>query len=91
MSSISTTIDYPTSPARAPSSRSATLAFFLAVVVNSKLLRGKIFFRTAFYFPSVTSSIARRLHLRVPVQPGGRDQGLAFRAGTRNGGGGLVE
>jgi multiple sugar transport system permease protein len=34
------------------------LAFFLAVVVNAKLLRGKTFFRTAFYFPSVTSSIA---------------------------------
>ncbi|GIH04822.1 ABC transporter permease [Rhizocola hellebori] len=34
------------------------LAFFLAVVVNSKLLKGKAFFRTAFYFPSVTSSIA---------------------------------
>jgi multiple sugar transport system permease protein len=27
-------------------------------VVNSKLLKGKSFFRTAFYFPSVTSSIA---------------------------------
>ncbi len=34
------------------------LAFFLAVVVNSKLLKGRTFFRTAFYFPSVTSSIA---------------------------------
>jgi len=34
------------------------LSFFLAVVVNSKLLKGKTFFRTAFYFPSVTSSIA---------------------------------
>jgi multiple sugar transport system permease protein len=34
------------------------LAFFLAVVVNAKLLKGKSFFRTAFYFPSVTSSIA---------------------------------
>jgi len=34
------------------------LAFFLAVVVNAKLLKGKTFFRTAFYFPSVTSSIA---------------------------------
>ena len=30
----------------------------LALVVNNKLLRGKGFFRTAFYFPSVTSSIA---------------------------------
>lgn len=34
------------------------LAFFLAVVLNSRLLRGKAFFRTSFYFPSVTSSIA---------------------------------
>jgi multiple sugar transport system permease protein len=34
------------------------LAFFLAVVVNAKLLKGRTFFRTAFYFPSVTSSIA---------------------------------
>lgn len=34
------------------------LALLLAVIVNSKLLRGKGFFRTAFYFPSVTSSIA---------------------------------
>ena len=34
------------------------IAFLLAVLVNAKLLRGKAFFRTAFYFPSVTSSIA---------------------------------
>ncbi len=34
------------------------LALLLAVIVNAKLLRGKTFFRTAFYFPSVTSSIA---------------------------------
>jgi len=34
------------------------LAFLLAVVVNNRMLRGKTFFRTAFYFPSVTSSIA---------------------------------
>ncbi len=33
-------------------------SLFLALVVNNKLLRGKSFFRTAFYFPSVTSSIA---------------------------------
>ncbi len=36
-----------------------TLAsLLLALVVNNKLLKGKSFFRTAFYFPSVTSSIA---------------------------------
>jgi multiple sugar transport system permease protein len=34
------------------------LAFVLAVIVNNRMLRGKSFFRTAFYFPSVTSSIA---------------------------------
>ena len=34
------------------------LALFLAVVVNQKALKGKGFFRTAYYFPSITSSIA---------------------------------
>ncbi len=34
------------------------LALFLAVQVNRRLLKAKGFFRTAFYFPSVTSSIA---------------------------------
>lgn len=34
------------------------LALFLASMVNRKILRGKGFFRTAFYFPSVTSSVA---------------------------------
>ena len=34
------------------------LSLFLAVQVNQRLLRGRGFFRTAFYFPSVTSSIA---------------------------------
>lgn len=34
------------------------LALFLAIVLNNKLLKGQRFFRTAFYFPSVTSSIA---------------------------------
>ena len=33
-------------------------ALLLALVVNNRLLKGKGFFRTAFYFPSVTSSIA---------------------------------
>jgi multiple sugar transport system permease protein len=35
-----------------------TAAFLLALVVNNRFLKGKGFFRTAFYFPSVTSSIA---------------------------------
>ena len=34
------------------------VSFFLALIVSNKFLRGKSFFRTAFYFPSVTSSIA---------------------------------
>ncbi|MHB1740772.1 MAG: carbohydrate ABC transporter permease [Actinomycetes bacterium] len=34
------------------------LALLLALFVNSRLLKGKGFFRTAFYFPSVTSSVA---------------------------------
>jgi multiple sugar transport system permease protein len=34
------------------------LALSLALVVNGRRLRGKGFFRTAFYFPSVTSSVA---------------------------------
>ena len=34
------------------------LALGLAVLVNARLLRGRGFFRTAFYFPSVTSSVA---------------------------------
>jgi multiple sugar transport system permease protein len=34
------------------------LSLFLAVLVNRAILRGTGFFRTAFYFPSVTSSVA---------------------------------
>jgi multiple sugar transport system permease protein len=34
------------------------LALFLAIVVSRKALRGRGFFRTAFYFPSVTSSVS---------------------------------
>ena len=34
------------------------LALTLAVVVNQKFLKGRTFFRTAFYFPSVVSSVA---------------------------------
>ncbi|HRW17830.1 MAG TPA: sugar ABC transporter permease [Dermatophilaceae bacterium] len=33
-------------------------SFLLALVVNNRFLKGRSFFRTAFYFPSVTSSIA---------------------------------
>jgi len=34
------------------------LALILAVQVNRRILRGRGFFRTAFYFPSVTSTVA---------------------------------
>ncbi len=34
------------------------LALLLAVVINQRRLKGKGFFRTAYYFPSVTSSVA---------------------------------
>lgn len=34
------------------------IALFLAVLVNRAVLRGRGFFRTAYYFPSVTSSVA---------------------------------
>ncbi|HEV7185540.1 MAG TPA: sugar ABC transporter permease [Leifsonia sp.] len=34
------------------------VALLLAVLVNRAILRGRGFFRTAFYFPSVTSSVA---------------------------------
>jgi multiple sugar transport system permease protein len=34
------------------------LALLLAIVVSRRALRGRGFFRTAFYFPSVTSSVA---------------------------------
>ena len=34
------------------------IALLLAVLVNQKWLKGRTFFRTAFYFPSVVSSVA---------------------------------
>jgi multiple sugar transport system permease protein len=34
------------------------LALVLAVIVNQRFLKGRTFFRTAFYFPSVVSSVA---------------------------------
>jgi multiple sugar transport system permease protein len=36
----------------------AALSFLLALVVNQQVLRGRGFFRTVFYFPSITSSVA---------------------------------
>ena len=34
------------------------VAFVLAVIVNQKFLKGRGFFRTSYFFPSITSSIA---------------------------------
>lgn len=34
------------------------ISFGLAVIVNQKFLKGKGFFRSAYYFPSITSSVA---------------------------------
>jgi multiple sugar transport system permease protein len=34
------------------------VALLLAVVVNNRALRGRAFFRSVFYFPSITSSVA---------------------------------
>ena len=36
----------------------AVLAFALALIVNNRALKGRGFFRAAFYFPSVASSVA---------------------------------
>ncbi|MBA3289569.1 MAG: sugar ABC transporter permease [Acidimicrobiia bacterium] len=36
----------------------ASLAFGLALIVNNRRLKGRGFFRTVFYFPSITSSVA---------------------------------
>ena len=52
------------------------LSLFLAVLVNNKLLKGKSFFRTAFYFPSVTSSIAITLVFIFLFQGSGAVNGL---------------
>lgn len=47
------------------------LALLLAVIVNQKLLRGRTFFRTAFYFPSITSSAAISLIFLFMYQSNG--------------------
>lgn len=47
------------------------LAFVLAVIVNQKVLRGRGFFRTAYYFPSITSSIAVALMFTFMFQING--------------------
>lgn len=47
------------------------LALVLAVIVNQRWLRGKGFFRTAFYFPSITSSVVISLIFMFMFQKGG--------------------
>jgi multiple sugar transport system permease protein len=55
------------------------LALWLALVVNQKFLKGRTFFRTAFYFPSVVSSVAISLvFLFLFTGTGAINQGLAF-------------
>lgn len=47
------------------------LALFLAVVLNQRRLHGRGFFRSAFFFPSITSSIAISLIFIFLFQPRG--------------------
>lgn len=47
------------------------LALVLALVLNRRRLRGKGFFRTTFYFPSVTSSVAIALVFMFMFQASG--------------------
>jgi multiple sugar transport system permease protein len=48
-----------------------TIAFLLAVVVNSKLLKARTFFRATYYFPSITSSVAIALVFMFLFQSNG--------------------
>jgi multiple sugar transport system permease protein len=52
------------------------LALFLAMVVNHRMLKAKSFFRTAFYFPSVTSSVAISVVFLFMFASGGAVNGL---------------
>lgn len=47
------------------------LALVVAVIVNQKYLKGRSFFRTAFYFPSITSSAALSLIFLFMYQSNG--------------------
>ncbi len=47
------------------------LALFLAAIANQRLLKFKSFFRTSFYFPSITSSVAISLIFFWIYQSGG--------------------
>jgi multiple sugar transport system permease protein len=52
------------------------LALFLAVIVNQRWLKGRGFFRTAFFFPSITSSVAISLVFIYLFQAGGAINGV---------------
>ncbi|HEY1639230.1 MAG TPA: sugar ABC transporter permease [Streptosporangiaceae bacterium] len=60
-----------------------TLALFLAIVVSRRALRGRGFFRTAFYFPSVTSSVAISIVFLFLFANGGVVNGLLGYVGVR--------
>lgn len=47
------------------------LALILAVIVNQRWLKGRGFFRTAFYFPSITSSVVISLIFMFMFQKSG--------------------
>ncbi len=47
------------------------LALWLAIIVNNRFLKGRGLFRTAFYFPSVTSSVAITVVFIFLFQSGG--------------------
>lgn len=47
------------------------LSFGLALIVNQRILRGRGFFRTVFYFPSITSSVAIGVTFLFLFQGGG--------------------
>ncbi|MGL5860435.1 MAG: carbohydrate ABC transporter permease, partial [Phycicoccus sp.] len=52
------------------------LAFVLASVLNQRWLRGRVALRTAYYLPSVTSSVAMALVFIFLFQPSGFVNGL---------------
>lgn len=52
------------------------LALSLAVLLNNKFLKGRTFFRTAFYFPSVVSSVAISLLFLFLFAGGGAINGV---------------
>ena len=57
------------------------LALFLAIVLNRRRLAGRGFFRTAYYFPSVTSSVAISIVFLFMFSGGGVVNALISSAG----------